>query len=115
MDARFTKPEGLFLLPLPRNPEAERIRETRLAAHAAHEAALAGGLKRTVRRAIDLLLAWPRRQRLLAELRAMSDRDLADIGLGRGDFARVLAAPRQLARPGGSARQPADRGAALPA
>ncbi len=98
MDARFTKAEGSCLPPRPRHPDAERIFETRAAAHAAHEAAIVAGFRRFAGHAVDLVLAWPRRQRLLAELGAMSDRDLADIGLARGDFVRVLAAPLLPAR-----------------
>lgn len=115
MHARLTQAEGSFLLPLSRHPDADRIFETRAAAHAAHEAALMAGVRRVAGRIADLLLAWPRRQRLLAELRAMSDRDLADIGLSRGDFDRVLALPRQPPHPVPAAGRAAGRGAALPA
>lgn len=115
MHARLTKAEGFLLLPMPRHPDAERIFETRVAAHAAHEAAIGTGIRRAVGRIVDVLLAWPRRQNLLAELRAMSDRDLADIGLARGDFDRVLAMPLKPLREAPTARHGDVQGAALPA
>ena len=90
MDAHFSKAEGFFLLSPPRHPDADRILQTRAAAGAAREAAFMAHLRRVA----TLLFGWPRRQRLLAELRAMSDRDLSDIGLNRGEFDRVLAMPR---------------------
>lgn len=40
--------------------------------------------------AIDRLERWSRRRALFAELSRMSDRDLADLGIGRGDFPAIL-------------------------
>ncbi|MBV1797105.1 DUF1127 domain-containing protein [Siccirubricoccus sp. G192] len=80
------------------------------------ELSLAGTLRLALAHIGDRLLAWPRRQRLLAELNALSPRELADIGLTRGDFARVLdmpVAPRPAAPAPSRARL--GKGAALPA
>jgi uncharacterized protein YjiS (DUF1127 family) len=39
---------------------------------------------------VATLAKWKRRRQDLAELRAMTDRELSDIGLNRGDLARVF-------------------------
>ena len=39
---------------------------------------------------VAALAAWKRRRQDLAELRAMTDRELSDISLNRGDLARVF-------------------------
>jgi uncharacterized protein YjiS (DUF1127 family) len=41
-------------------------------------------------RLADLVLGWPARRRLRAELTALTERELADIGLTRGDIGRVI-------------------------
>ena len=39
---------------------------------------------------INRVRAWKRRSRISYELNSMSDHDLADIGITRGDIARVV-------------------------
>ncbi|SDB65622.1 DUF1127 domain-containing protein [Belnapia rosea] len=85
MDARMTKAEAALLLPLPRNPAAEQMASLREAAGRANQAALVKGLARIA----DAILGWPARARLRAELASLSERELADIGLTRGDLSRV--------------------------
>ncbi|MDB5374692.1 MAG: hypothetical protein JWP04_3334 [Belnapia sp.] len=85
MDARMTKAEAALLLPLPRNPAAEQMEALRDAAGRASRAALVQGLARFA----DKLLGWPARARLRAELASLSQRELVDIGLTRGDIDRV--------------------------
>ena len=41
-------------------------------------------------RAVSRFDEWRRRRALLAELMSLSDRDLADLGIGRGDFPAIL-------------------------
>jgi uncharacterized protein YjiS (DUF1127 family) len=41
-------------------------------------------------RAAQALSAWSRRRRAAAELKALTDRELADLGLTRGDIGNVV-------------------------
>lgn len=86
MDARMTKVEAALLLPLPRNLVIEQIEAVRQAASRANQAALMHGFARLA----DAVLGWPARLRLRTELAALSTRELADIGLTRGDIERVV-------------------------
>jgi uncharacterized protein YjiS (DUF1127 family) len=86
MDARITKAEAALLLPLPRNPAAEQIASLREAAGRANQTAVMQGFARLA----DLVFGWPARLRLRAELASLSERELADIGLTRGDIGRVV-------------------------
>ena len=86
MDARMTKAEAALLLPLPRNPAAEQIASLREAAGRANQAALLHGLARIA----DAIFGWPARARLRAELASLSERELTDIGLTRGDLDSVV-------------------------
>jgi uncharacterized protein YjiS (DUF1127 family) len=86
MDARMTKVEAALLLPLPRNLVIEQIEAVRQAASRANQAVLMQGFARLA----DLVLGWPARRRLRAELTALTERELADIGLTRGDIGRVI-------------------------
>ncbi len=90
MSARITKAEVAFLLPSPRSQVAEQVEALRLAAARAHQAALVSGLRQGVARLADAVLGWPARLAAQAELRAMSDRELADMGLNRSDIARAV-------------------------
>jgi len=88
MDARLTKAEAAFLLPF-HTSRAEDARDAlRLAAGRAFEGTLAQGLARVA----DAVLGWPARAEARAELNRLTDRELADIGLTRGDIPRVVAA-----------------------
>ncbi len=82
MSARITKAEVAFLFPTPRNDAADRAEQLRQAGARAHEAALLGGLTRLLAQ----LASWPARARARAELSSMSARELADLGLARGDI-----------------------------
>lgn len=106
MDARMTKAEAALLLPSPKTPVADRVEAIRLAAAAARDAAITSWLGRAFHRILDRVLDWQHRQLAMRELYALSDRELADIGLTRGDLPRILAKP---------ARRAARKGAALTA
>lgn len=97
---------------LAREAELEAIR---LAAVRARDEAIAQGVRRFFHRVGDAfvavgqaVMAWPERHRTYENLRALSDRELADIGLTRGDIGRVFdpdfRAPRQVANPGPRSR-----------
>ncbi len=97
MDARITKEETALLLNLAPSPRAREVEAIRLAAiHARDEAigqALARGVSalwRGLRAAVLFLAEYPRRRAVFEQLHAMSDRELADIGLERSDLARVF-------------------------
>jgi uncharacterized protein YjiS (DUF1127 family) len=49
-----------------------------------------GGLAAWLSHQVAAFVAWRRNGEAEAELRAMSDRELADIGLSRSDLSRVL-------------------------
>ncbi|NGM21111.1 DUF1127 domain-containing protein [Roseomonas stagni] len=72
----------------------------------ARDEALAAGVRKFfsaighgIAYAAEAVRAWPERRRTYENLRSLSDRELADIGLTRGDIARVF-------EPGFSANQP---------
>jgi len=49
-----------------------------------------GGLAAWLSRQVSAFVAWRRESEAAAELSAMSDRELLDIGLNRGDVRRVF-------------------------
>ena len=82
MNARIDRAETVFLGSLA-SPEAER--------HAA--LAFAGGQAwqgRLVARVQDAVYGWLERSRARRELNRLTDHELADIGMTRGDIDRVL-------------------------
>jgi len=104
MNALITKAELARLIPHPRSREAERAQDLFLAALRARDALIATGLPHAFAWVAARLGTWLRRQRVIAELESLSDRDLADIGLTRSDIARLAAeeaepAPQPAARP----------------
>jgi len=48
------------------------------------------GVAGWLRRLVMAVAAWRQRQAVLQEMQTMSDRELADIGLSRGDLSRVF-------------------------
>lgn len=131
MDTRITQTGLAFLIPnmpagslQPLSREQQEIEAIRLAALEASREERgsllrrwAEGLVAGIGAVADAVLAWPRRQAVYAELRQLSDRELRDIGLHRGEIATVFdaeavgrrgaharagrrAAPRRLTLPG---------------
>jgi len=49
-----------------------------------------GGIGRWLADSVSALLAWPRQQAVMHELETMTDRELADIGMTRGDIRHVF-------------------------
>jgi uncharacterized protein YjiS (DUF1127 family) len=125
MDARFTREETALLLNLtsPAQTEVERLRlEAMRARDAAIGAAVARAVKavvRGIRATLGFLAAYPERVRTLRHLSNLSDRELADIGLSRGDLARVFdedfAIPRNAPAAPARARHAAPRSGAATA
>ena len=112
MDARLTQAESAYLVPMPASPERERAIAERLAAAEAYQAGLLRGITHALTRVGDVLFGWIERARIKAELASLSDRELSDIGLTRGDFDRVLGEPVAEEAP---ARRPVGLGARQPA
>jgi uncharacterized protein YjiS (DUF1127 family) len=97
MNPRHTQ-EQIGLFPAATEaPSAAQIERIIAEAAQARDEALAGSLRRTFARigqalaAVgNALLTWPLRRATYDKLRRMSDRELEDIGLTRGDVARVF-------------------------
>ncbi len=97
MDARITKEETALLLNLTPSRRAMEIEEIRLAAIRARDEAIGRAIRaalvgvwRFVRGVARFIATYPQRRALFDQLNAMSDRELADIGLTRADLARVF-------------------------
>jgi len=97
MDARITKEETALLLNLAPSRTARDVEAIRLAALRARDEAIGRALARGVaalyrgiRAALRFLVTYPSRRAVFDQLNAMSDRELADIGLERADLARVF-------------------------
>lgn len=85
MDLRITRAEiALFAPPL--RGTTDRVEALRLAAGRAHDAALLA----VARRVMDGFGAMVRGRRTRRALAALSDRQLADIGLVRADIDRMV-------------------------
>jgi len=117
MDARITKEETALLLNLAPSRSAREVEAIRLAAIRARDEAIGqaiargvSALWRGIRAAALFLLDYPRRRAVFEQLQAMSDRELADIGLERADLARVFDedfVPRRLVTPAAAPAVPA--------
>jgi len=95
---RITSAEAALLMPTaPRNAEAERIEAVIAEARQARDAALAAritGFFQTLRAALTAIRT---RRETIEQLRALSDRELADIGLTRGSITATAAAATPIA------------------
>lgn len=67
--------------------EARRMRDAALARHVLD---FARGVGRVISVVGTTLATWPRRRATYESLRSLTDRELADIGIARGDIARVF-------------------------
>jgi len=99
MDTPHTNPAAGPFSPgtLPSPAPMTDIERLRLEAAAARNAALAAALRRAARAIFRFfatigaaLRAWPQRKATYDALRALSDRELRDIGLTRADIGRVF-------------------------
>ncbi|TDH64496.1 DUF1127 domain-containing protein [Dankookia rubra] len=110
MDARLTQAESAYLVSATFSAERERAMALRLAASEAYRAGLLRGATQLLARLGDALFGWVERARLRAELGSLTDRELADIGLSRGDIGRVVDASEPVAETAPT-RRPARIGA----
>ncbi|MCC7283945.1 MAG: DUF1127 domain-containing protein [Acetobacteraceae bacterium] len=96
MVARITREETALLLnltsPVPTEAELIRLEEMRVQEPAIGRgiAGMAKAAWRAIREAFARLAAYPERMRVLHHLSAMSERELADIGLTRDSLPRVF-------------------------
>jgi uncharacterized protein YjiS (DUF1127 family) len=97
MDARITKEETALLLNLNPSRHAQQVEEIRLAALRARDEAIGRAIRgavakvfRALRSAAIFIATFPQRRAVFAQLNALSDRELADIGLTRGDLVHVF-------------------------
>ncbi len=92
MDYRNAKQEMALLFPNTLTVHESRVDALRFAAEEANGAAFAGVLSRVgraVTSALRSVIELPRRRAVQNELRMLTDRELADIGLSRGDVAHI--------------------------
>ena len=67
----------------------------------AHSARRDGPTFSFLRNALTALREWPQRRAVLAELSSLTDRELADVGLTRGDLPHVFDAGFAYSRAAG--------------
>lgn len=93
---RITSAEAALLMPQsPRNAQAERIETIQAEARQARATALAARISGFFQGLRAALTAIRNRRETIAQLRLLNDRELADIGLTRGNItaaARLVAA-----------------------
>jgi uncharacterized protein YjiS (DUF1127 family) len=102
MNSRITPAEAALLMPLatPRRPsEAEQIEAIIAEARRARDAALAERIGAFFRGLREVLTALRRRRETIEELRALSDRQLKDIGVTPGGIAAAAAEATPFAAP----------------
>lgn len=93
MDARMNQAELAGMAPFTRPRDAVLVDEMRAAVAHAQDHAIARGIAvagRAVMGFVAHIAAIPARMQLEADLRAMTDRELADIGLTRGQIGSVI-------------------------
>ncbi|PHK95667.1 hypothetical protein CR162_07420 [Pseudoroseomonas rhizosphaerae] len=89
MDARITKPE--FHSATPSAAFAmDEARSVALAAIRARDEAIGQWIRKAIVKAYRAVVEYPQRRRVKDELSLMTDRELSDIGLSRGDISRVF-------------------------
>lgn len=95
---RITPAEAALLMPrLPRNAEAERVAAIIAEARQARDRALAERITGFFHGLRAALTAIRTRRETIEQLRALSDRELADIGLTRGSITATAAAATPIA------------------
>lgn len=97
MTTEITKAEAALLIPTPPSRRQEEVEAIRLSAIRARDAAAIGAFGRIAQRAgaavahaVEALVSWPQRLATYESLARLTDRELADIGLTRGDIGHVF-------------------------
>lgn len=94
MNPRIAEAQAAPLMPFPANTRLNSAQAVQLEARRMRDAMLAAALRDLFAGTFGRLQAWRDRRRALAELRALSDRELADIGLSRSNLMAALTATR---------------------
>ncbi len=93
MNPRAATAQAAPLMPFPANTRLTPASALRLEAMRQRDAAIGAALRRLLAR----VAAWRMRRRAIAELRGLSDRELADIGLTRAGTLAAVHAPEPRA------------------
>ncbi|WP_200845395.1 DUF1127 domain-containing protein [Roseomonas sp. 18066] len=89
MDARITKPEFDSAISTAAAPMSS-AQTVALEAMQVRDEAIGQWIRKAATTAFRAVIEFPRRRRIYDELSMLSDRELADIGLNRGDIPRVF-------------------------
>ncbi|MGG5817518.1 DUF1127 domain-containing protein [Falsiroseomonas sp. HW251] len=89
MNPRDTQ-EQIGLFPVSNTPGSAGIDAMLAEAYQARDAAIVSGLRRAFSALWQVVTTWPSRRAAYEQLRGLTDRELADIGLTRGDIAKVF-------------------------
>jgi uncharacterized protein YjiS (DUF1127 family) len=95
MDALMTKQEVDSLMFRPASPATTGVQAIRARAAQAHDVAVLAGFTGLFERLVQAVGFWFVSRRAAEELGALTDRELADIGLSRSDIPAVLAGQRR--------------------
>ena len=98
MNPRIAEARPAPLMPFPANSRLSGAQAVTLEARRARDAMLAAALRDLFAATVSRRQAWRERRRAIAELGALSDRELADIGLSRATIMAALS-PAPDARP----------------
>ncbi len=82
--------EQIGLFPVANTPGSAGIDALLAEAYQARDAAIVGGLRRAFAALWQAVTTWPARRAAYEQLRGLTDRELADIGLTRGEIAMVF-------------------------
>lgn len=89
MEPRITKPEFDSAIPAAAF-NMDEARAVALAAMRARDEAIGLWIRKALTKAFRAVVEYPQRRRVQNELSLMTDRELSDIGLSRGDISRVF-------------------------
>lgn len=89
MNPRTTQ-EQIGLFPVSNTPGSAGVDALMAEAFQARDAAILAGLRRAFSALWRAVTTWPARRMAYEQLRGLTDRELADIGLTRGDISLVF-------------------------
>ena len=95
MNPRIAEAHPAPLMPFPANTRLSHVAAVNLEARRVRDAMLAAAVRDLFAGAVTRVMAWRERRLALAQLRALTDRELADIGLTRGMLRGALETARE--------------------
>lgn len=90
MNPRIAEARPAPLMPFPANTRLSDAQAVQLEARRVRDALILAALRDLFTGTVARVRVWHERRRALAELRALSDRELADIGLNRATIITAL-------------------------